>query len=248
MKTWLNLCSQYMGLWHDVERYPTPFQSGSCNNAFYTLGDGEVDVYNTQVLNEQLLTINGVAVPVADGKLVVSFPVQNTNLTTETDYWVLSTDYSSYSLVYSCRNVNDYQQQVTFWKLSRNKQLSTEAQGLINAVIGTVDVLSQDFFEATNQSVEACFYYPDPQPGVPVQFPGTCETNIPVVPNFTYPKDPQEGQCINHQFSAGTGTAALNFVSSNVEDQLLGSTNGQLTFYAGETGGRFTLSFISNGT
>lgn len=79
MKTWLNLCSQYMGLWHEIERYPTPFQFGGCNNAFYTLGDGEVDVFNTQVLDEKLLTINGVAVPVADGKLVVSFPVGNTN-------------------------------------------------------------------------------------------------------------------------------------------------------------------------
>lgn len=73
---------------------------------------------------------------------------------------------------------------MTFWKLSRTKQLSAQAQGLINDVIGTLDVLNQDYFAVTNQSVEACFYYPEPQPGVSVEFPGTCETNIPVVPNF----------------------------------------------------------------
>lgn len=30
-----------------------------------------------------------------------------TALTVETDYWVLDTDYETYSLVYSCQNIND---------------------------------------------------------------------------------------------------------------------------------------------
>lgn len=34
--------------------------------------------------------------------------------TTNTDYWVIATDYNSYSLVYSCSNINDYQQQGKF--------------------------------------------------------------------------------------------------------------------------------------
>lgn len=68
-----------MGLWHEIEKYPTPFQFGECSNAYYSLGAAGVDVFNTQVFNENLLTINGVAVPVADGKLVVSFPIEGTN-------------------------------------------------------------------------------------------------------------------------------------------------------------------------
>lgn len=72
-----------MELWHDIQSYPTGFQEGTCNNAFYTLVDGEVDVFNTQVINQTLDTINGVArlVPTNDAsaKLIVSFPVAGTN-------------------------------------------------------------------------------------------------------------------------------------------------------------------------
>lgn len=73
---------QYMGLWHDIESYPTEFQFGTCANAFYTLVNGTVDVFNTQVVNQRLDTINGVAVIAStDGsaKLSVSFPIAGTN-------------------------------------------------------------------------------------------------------------------------------------------------------------------------
>lgn len=71
-----------MGLWHEIEAYPTAFQNGECNNAFYTLNNGVVDVFNTQVINQSLDTINGVATIASDdgsAKLLVSFPVAGTN-------------------------------------------------------------------------------------------------------------------------------------------------------------------------
>lgn len=73
---------QYMGLWHDVESYPAEFQDGTCSNAYYTLSDNGVDVYNTQVINQRLDTINGLAtLATTDGsaKLLVTFPVAGTN-------------------------------------------------------------------------------------------------------------------------------------------------------------------------
>lgn len=77
-----------MNLWHDIERYPAPFQDGTCGNAFYTLLDGPVvDVFNTQVLNQTLDTISGSAVlDLVDAndtsaKLLVTFPVQGFNCT-----------------------------------------------------------------------------------------------------------------------------------------------------------------------
>lgn len=72
------------------------------------------------------------------------------------------------------------------WKLSRTKQLTTQAVNAINAVVNTVPVLDQRYFNIQNQSVEGCFYYPDPEPGTPVVFPGQCDESIQAVPNFNF--------------------------------------------------------------
>lgn len=81
-----------MGLWHDIERYPLPFQNGTCGNAFYTLQEGPVvDVFNTQVFGQTLDTISGFAVldrvdaNDTSAKLQVTFPTVGTNGKTFTE-------------------------------------------------------------------------------------------------------------------------------------------------------------------
>lgn len=72
-----------MGLWHDIESYPAPFQMGTCPNAQYTLNtDGTVTVYNTQVVNQVLDEMIGTAVVAStDGTawLRVTFNVGGVN-------------------------------------------------------------------------------------------------------------------------------------------------------------------------
>ncbi|XP_037876122.1 chlorophyllide A binding protein isoform X2 [Bombyx mori] len=254
--------NRYMGPWHEIESYPTQFQSGTCSNAFYSLRDGRVDVFNTQVINQRLDTINGVAtVASTDGsaKLTVSFPIPGTTQTTQTDYWVLETDYTSYSLVYSCTNINNEHKRVTAWKLSRNKQLSAEANAVMNNVINRINVLDQRYFEVTDQTPTGCFYFPVAQPGVPVVFPGQCDTNVPVVQNFNlnefqglwheieaYPKDEQPGQCINHRFSLGASNT-LALTSSNVFNQFLDTTTGTVSFASNDNSARLTITITSGG-
>lgn len=74
---------QYLGLWHDIESYPSGFQEGECPNALYTLPYDVVDVLNTQVINQNLDTMRGTAVPESvdddSGKFLVSFPIAGTN-------------------------------------------------------------------------------------------------------------------------------------------------------------------------
>ncbi|XP_046971596.1 uncharacterized protein LOC124538552 isoform X2 [Vanessa cardui] len=253
----------YLGLWHNIQSYPSQFQGGSCNNAFYSLGDGVVDVFNTQVVNQTLDTMTGVAVfeTTADiGKLIVSFPVAGTNFTTETPYWVLATDYQSYSLVYTCVNIDAEHRMVWSWKLSRTKQLTAAAASAINAVTNTIPVLDDRYYNSDDQSDEGCFYYPEPQPGKPVVFPGQCDQNIQAIPNFNmaafqgtwyeisaYPKDQQGGQCINHVYSLDS-TNSLNLVSSNVINEVFGATNSRVTFAsAQDSSGRLTITLTSGG-
>lgn len=70
-----------MGTWYDIESYPQEFQNGTCSTATYTLTDNGVEVYNTQVINESLDDIYGLAVPDNDdgfAKLIVTFPIAGT--------------------------------------------------------------------------------------------------------------------------------------------------------------------------
>lgn len=64
-----------------IETYQSDFQAGTCNEANYMLTPNlTVDVVNTQVVNQQLQTENGVAVLATtdgSGKLLVTFPNGN---------------------------------------------------------------------------------------------------------------------------------------------------------------------------
>lgn len=62
-----------------------------------------------------------------------------------------------------------------------------------------------------------------------------------------YPKDEQDGQCINHEFNL-FDASTLNFTSSNVFAQSLGGTTGTVSFAFNDATGRLTLDFISNNT
>nr|XP_049704849.1 uncharacterized protein LOC110376413 isoform X13 [Helicoverpa armigera] len=254
---------RYMGLWHNIELYPTAFQSGTCSNADYELVGSSVTVVNTQVNNERLYTVNAVGVPAAsDGsaKLVVTFPIPGSDQTVSSDYWVLDTDYDSYALVYSCSNLNADEMQVSSWKLSRAKSLSTASSTAINNIINTVSVLDSRYYETMDQSVQGCFYFPEAQSGVPVVFPGQCDENIAVVQDFdlnrfqgewheiqSYPKAEQSGHCINHRYTPLDNTR-LNLESSSVNDQFLGIINGVVArASATDNAGRLTATITVNG-
>ncbi|CAG9789457.1 unnamed protein product [Diatraea saccharalis] len=254
---------KYLGLWHNIQLYPSEFQSGSCSNAYYSIGLEGVDVLNTQVINQTLDTIIGLAVLDSDdgsGKLKVTFPVADTSDTVSTSYWVLATDYISYSLVYTCIQLEN-SRLVYSWKLSRTKELSLEAEAAINNVTSAIQVLDERYYNTVDQSPSGCFYFPEHQPGVPVNFPGQCDDNINVVQNFSldqfeglwheieaYPKEQQQGQCINHQFSSGqTGSNTLNLQSTQVANLSLGVNNGVLSFASTDGSARMTITITVEG-
>lgn len=47
-----------------------------------------------------------------------------------------------------------------------------------------IDVLNDRFYSETDNSNEACFYYPTVNPSESVIFEGQCDQNISVVGNF----------------------------------------------------------------
>lgn len=73
---------------------------------------------------------------------------------------------------------------VTSWKLSRQKTLTPDSQTNINNVINNIQVLRQDYYQTTGHTDADCFYYPEPEAGKPVVFPGSCDNTIQAVPNI----------------------------------------------------------------
>lgn len=106
--------TSYLGVWYEQERYEQDFQIDfDCVTASYSLNDNST----VKVLNENLLingrfnptSIEGWAIETdpdddnAPAKLNVTF----NNNADRTNYQVLATDYKTYSLVWSCFNVNE---------------------------------------------------------------------------------------------------------------------------------------------
>ncbi|XP_051267280.1 apolipoprotein D-like [Dicentrarchus labrax] len=95
--------TKYMGTWYEIEKLPAMFERGKCNQATYSpLVDGTVNVRNAELLsNGKINSIEGVA-KVKNSSQPAILDVGFFKGVPDSPYWVLSTDYQSYALVYSC--------------------------------------------------------------------------------------------------------------------------------------------------
>lgn len=95
---------QYLGTWWEYEKYPFIFEiGGKCIRAEYgKAADGDVTVRNEQLFFNSKRSVKGTAKVVGDGKLTVTFDLGL--ISPSSPYWVLSTDYRNYAVVYSCNS------------------------------------------------------------------------------------------------------------------------------------------------
>nr|7VNL_A Chain A, Sandercyanin Fluorescent Protein [Sander vitreus]7VNL_B Chain B, Sandercyanin Fluorescent Protein [Sander vitreus] len=97
--------ARYLGVWYDIQRLPNKAQKGECATATYSLSPGVgFSVFNRERLaNGTIKSVIGSAIaedPCEPAKL--QFFHENA---APVPYWVLSTDYDNYALVYSCINL-----------------------------------------------------------------------------------------------------------------------------------------------
>nr|XP_040023862.1 apolipoprotein D-like [Gasterosteus aculeatus aculeatus] len=146
--------TQYLGRWYEIERLPASFERGKCIEANYALNeDGTIQVLNSQIEENGVDVAEGTAVVLNQtepAKLGVKFSFFSPN----GPYWVLSTDYTSYSVVYSCTSIFDIFYFDFAWILSRSRSLPpqtvAEAKGLM-----------------TRQNIELCKMMATDQTGCP---------------------------------------------------------------------------------
>ncbi|CAB1460327.1 unnamed protein product [Pleuronectes platessa] len=147
--------ARYLGKWYDFQRLPHAFQKGECCTATYSLqSPGVVGVLNKELLaNGSINAISGSATaknPSEPAKLQVSF-FENAP---PAPYWVLSTDYDSYSLVYSCTDLGVLH--VDFaWILSREPTLPEETMEELHSALSSIGV-RVDKLLTTNQDAAYC--------------------------------------------------------------------------------------------
>lgn len=83
-----------MGTWNTIEMYPSSSQGGTCSNAFYELtADNKVNVVNSHIVGQELLTASAVAVLASDdgtAKLEVTFPSSPTRKFASFEFCMIS--------------------------------------------------------------------------------------------------------------------------------------------------------------
>ncbi|XP_028988860.1 apolipoprotein Da, duplicate 2 [Betta splendens] len=147
--------AKYLGVWYEIQKLPNRFQLGECSTATYSLNSpGVVGVLNKELLADGTVSsISGTAVakdPTAPAKLLVSFFEDSP----PSPYWVLSTDYTGFSLVYSCTELGPLRMEFA-WILSRQPTLSEETIERLHSALSSIGV-NLDELRATNQDAGYC--------------------------------------------------------------------------------------------
>ncbi|KAM4534228.1 apolipoprotein D-like [Odontesthes bonariensis] len=144
---------QYMGTWYEIEKLPAIFEKGRCNQATYTLlPDGTVGVHNEELLSDGTIgSIEGVA-RVKDPSQPAILGVSFFKGVPDAPYKVISTDYQSYALVYSCKDFFGLFYIDFAWILARTRALTDDIISQLHDKISAAGV-DVNRLTVTNQTV-----------------------------------------------------------------------------------------------
>ncbi|XP_025099183.1 apolipoprotein D-like [Pomacea canaliculata] len=123
--------NQYTGVWYEYKRFPVPYEFlVTCAEARYdVLNASAISVTNTGIRD---ITIAGTLYPSVPAKLVVTLVDSVCPGIARGNYWVLDTDYATFSLVYSCFSIiPDFLHYDSAWILTRDRGV---APGNIDAL------------------------------------------------------------------------------------------------------------------
>ncbi|XP_022604524.1 apolipoprotein D-like [Seriola dumerili] len=117
---------QYLGRWYEIAKLPASFARGKCIEANYAIRtDGTIQVLNSQFYKDKVRVAEGTAIvqdPREPARLGVSFSY----FTPYSPYLVLTTDYTSLSVVYSCTDILRLFHVEYAWILGRSRFLPPE--------------------------------------------------------------------------------------------------------------------------
>ena len=148
----------YLGKWYEIARHnSTPFQKGDCTTATYTLNqDKNINVKNEELIDGKPSSAQGVGTKTSDPfRLQISFGNGFMAKLFKGDYRVVDTDYTSYSLVYSCSDFFFVKFQFV-WIISREPVMNQETLTKLLNEMQTKFGITKEELRFTNQTTELC--------------------------------------------------------------------------------------------
>ncbi|XP_031439976.1 apolipoprotein Db [Clupea harengus] len=118
--------NRYIGKWYEIEKLPASFERGKCIEANYAVRpDHTIQVLNVQTYKGKVRTAEGTAV-IQDARESAKLGVSFSYFTPYSPYWILSTDYSSVAVIYSCTDIMRVFHIDYAWILGRSRILPAE--------------------------------------------------------------------------------------------------------------------------
>ncbi|XP_077998373.1 apolipoprotein D-like [Glandiceps talaboti] len=146
--------TNYLGTWHEIKKFPAYFQRGlTCVQTTYKLKDDG----NIQVLNEGINSETG-KVESIEGVASTPNPNEPAKLKLKLfwwhpadDYWVLHTNYQTFSIVYSCSDLFGFVRSEFAWILSRKRTLDDKILTSLLSDLQSIDI-DIAYFQSTDQT------------------------------------------------------------------------------------------------
>ncbi|XP_058799298.1 apolipoprotein D-like [Phymastichus coffea] len=115
---------KYLGKWYEAERYFAFFEfGGKCVTATYNVNaNGTISVANRQIsiLSGVATSIEGYAAQKTQEKAKLSVAFPSLPVQFDAPYWILDTDYTTYSVVWSCSDFGIFSTR-NAWILTREQ-------------------------------------------------------------------------------------------------------------------------------
>ncbi|XP_042315576.1 apolipoprotein D isoform X2 [Sceloporus undulatus] len=132
---------KYVGKWYEIEKLPSNFEKGNCIQANYSLREnGKVKVVNKEVhMDGTINEIEGEAFQ-GDHQEPAKLHVKFNWYMPAAPYWVISTDYENYALVYSCTSFLRLFHVDYAWIMSRTPELHPETVDHLKSILQSYEI------------------------------------------------------------------------------------------------------------
>eukprot|EP00058_Branchiostoma_floridae_P020592 XP_002606082.1 hypothetical protein BRAFLDRAFT_125105 [Branchiostoma floridae] len=114
---------QYLGIWHEIQKFVSVFEEGKCLRANYTLKpDGHVIVDNQENVNGEIRRAIGDGY-IPNSNEAAKLAVRFYSFAPYSPYWVIKTDYKTYTLIWTCVDLLNLSNAQFAWILAREHEL-----------------------------------------------------------------------------------------------------------------------------